>query len=318
MAAIPSSSEIKALARPELADAAAARPGAFAARRSTTIYAVIDGTISGPRQSDLSGLFRELATDDTRVVMVVAGAEDDYETERLISAFVTDNIYYPHAVSQYSDEQRASGASLAATEFDHFSLFRFSTNGYIHPIKGAGAASLSEAFDMLVCDLATGPAPACEDTFKPETSSPALSPSDVRHLASQEEGTLFHWESEGGDAACSAYTTARAFIYLDGTDSPAHAVDKANAALKSIFTRDGLNMPNPFDVFVTDGQSVLVCSFSGMLDYDGGEVLIAEQDIFDGEQFGRYDAPGHTFRHIARAAVRSLLWLKHARGVLPM
>jgi hypothetical protein len=316
MAVIPSS-EIEALARPDLADAAAARPGAFAARRNTTIYAVVNGTISGTRQLDLSELFRELATDNTRVVMVVA-EEKDYGAERVISASVTDNAYYPHAASQYDDKQRASGVSFAATEFDHFSLFRFSTNGYIHPIEGAGASALSEAFDALVRDLATGPAPGCKDRFEPETSSIALSPSDVGHLASQQEGALFHWAPKGGGVALSTYTTSRAFVRLDEIASPPNALDQIDQALDAIFTCGRFTMPGSFDVFITDGHSVLVCSFSGMLDYDGGEVLIAEQDIFNGEQFGRYDAPGHTFRHIARAAVRSLLWLKHARGVLPM
>lgn len=315
MAVIPSS-EIEALARPDLADAAAARPGAFAARRNTTIYAVVNGTISGTRQLDLSELFRELATDDTRVVMVAA-EEKDYDTERVVSAFVTNNAYYPHAVSQYDDKQRASGISFAATEFDRF-FFNFSTNGYIHPVQGTGAAALSEAFDTLVRDLATGPAPECKDRFEPETSSITLSPSDVGHLASQQEGALFHWAPQGGGVALSTYTTSRAFIRLDEIASPPNALDQIDQALDAIFTCGHFTMPGSLDVFVTDGHSVVVCSFSGMLDYDGGEVLIAEQDISDGEQFGRYDAPGHTFRHVARATVRSLLWLKHARGVLPM
>lgn len=272
---IYSTAEIHALARAEQADAAATRPGAFAARRGAHIYVVCDTPLRRGGREYAAKLFGELATEHTTHAVISASREHGAR-HMLVAVSVSDIIEADHPLANHAPKLTAGGKFVTAVEIDH----AFCGNVYAHPVEGEGTDAAAAAFNAVVSDITENS--AVGRVRAPFDHEYRLSVSDVQYLAAGTADATFSWRPKDHGATCAAYGRQRLFIDLEKATSPHRSVDALEEALHTFVAQERLRLPYRFTAFVTDGDNVLACLFSPVDGYSAAEVLAC------GESLGHY------------------------------
>lgn len=288
---IYSAAEIHALARPKHADAAAARPGAFAARRGAHIYIACDTPLRRGGHEYAAKLFGELATAGTTHAVIAASREHG-AVRRLIAVSILDTTETDHPFANHAPEPTAGGKFIAAVEIDH----AFCGNVYAHPVEGEGADAAVAAFGAVVRDITENATVGRVRVPFDHEHWPSVS--DVQYLAAGTADATFSWSPKDHGATCAAYGGKRLFIDIKKAAASQHrSVDALEEALGTFVAQERLRLPYRFTAFVTDGDNVLACLFSPVDGYSAAEVLA------HGESLGHYN-PADAARSVVRCLNR--------------
>jgi hypothetical protein len=269
---IYSAAEIHALARPKHADAGAACPGTFAARRGAHIYIACDTPLRSGGCEYAAKLFGELATEHTTHAVISASREHDAR-----HMLIAVSISATHSLAEYAPEPTAGGKFVTAVEIDH----AFCGNVYARPVEGEGADAAVAAFGAVVSDITENATVGRVRVPFDHEHWPSVS--DVQYLAAGTADATFSWSPKDHGATCAAYGGKRLFIDVEKATSPHRSVDALEEALHTFVAQERLRLPYRFTAFVTDGDNVLACLFSPVDGYSATEVLAC------GESFGHYN-----------------------------